>query len=713
MDQPRLRKETPVAALVGTPNSGKTSLFNALSGLNQHVGNFPGVTVDRKATTLRLSDDRKVRLIDLPGTNSLYPGSDDERVTFSILHDLQNEDYPDRVVVVADATQLRRGLLLCSQVLDLGFDTILVLTMMDLAEKEGMRIDIEELSSLLGIPVVPVSVKENQGLEQLKLVLNQPLERSDELFFHIPPGFQPALSQIGQHLKDGVPYRSYQALIAPELFPKLDQNLLYRLREEAQINEESGRQLLSNELLVRLDRADGWTSVVVQDPPTFREQLTERVDQILTHKVWGYAIFLGILLMIFQSLFAWATVPMDWIDAATGAFQGWLGDVLPESWITDLLTDGLVAGLGGVIIFIPQIALLFFFINLLEETGYMARVVYLMDRIMRPFGFSGKSIIPLMGGMACAIPSIMMTRGIANRTERLITILVTPLMSCSARIPVYTLLITMFLPADKILGIDQRGLFMTAIYILGFVAALLVAWVFKKIFKYESRGMFVMEMPSYRLPRWKNVGLTVYQKSRSFVVEAGRVIILISLVLWALVRFGPGEKMDEIEARYAPLMEQGEMTDSLALAYDSEKLNASYAATLGKFIEPVIRPLGYDWKIGISLITSFAAREVFVGTMSIIYQMDDPEGMEGEGQERGRTSLIQRLQQEKDPDTGLPVYTAATVLSLIVFYALAMQCMSTLAVTRKEAGWKWTFVMLFYLTVLAYIGAFIAYQLMV
>lgn len=710
MDQQRVTSQPSVAALVGTPNSGKTSLFNALSGLNQRVGNFPGVTVERKSTTLSLPDSQQIRLIDLPGTNSLYPGSEDEEVTFSVLHDLNHQDYPDKIVVVADATQLRRGLMLATQVLDLGFPAILVITMMDLAEKEGLLIDIEQLSSLLDIPVVPVSVKANQGLKHLKILLGKSFEPSQQEPFQIPPGFIPSLQQIGDLQGTYQPYRAYQALIAPEKFPHIQQQLS-ALRTEAKIDDQSARQLISNELLVRLDRVDEWMSMVVQDPPTFREQLSEKLDQILTHKIWGYAIFLGILLMIFQAVFAWATVPMDWIDAATGAFQSWLGEVLPASWLTDLLTDGLVAGLGGIIIFIPQIALLFFFITLLEETGYMARVVYLMDRIMRPFGFSGKSIIPLMGGMACAIPSIMMSRGIANKKERLITIMVTPLMSCSARIPVYTLLISMFLPAERIFGIDQRGLFMTAIYLLGFVAALLVAWVFKKGLKYESRGMFVMEMPSYRFPRWRNVGLTVYQKSRSFVVEAGQVIIVISLVLWALVRFGPSEEMAAIDAKYQPYIQQEVMTDSLSLAYDSEKLNASYAAILGKFIEPAIKPLGYDWKIGISLITSFAAREVFVGTMSIIYQMDDPEELDEDGQEQGRLSLIERLQQEKHPDTGLPVYTAATVLSLIVFYALAMQCMSTLAVTRKEAGWKWAMIMLIYLTVMAYVGAFIAYQI--
>lgn len=714
MDQQGVARKEAVVALVGAPNSGKTSLFNALSGLNQRVGNFPGVTVERKVAKLSLERGQTVRLIDLPGTNSLYPTSEDEQVTFRVLHDLQHADCPDVVVVVADATQLRRGLMLCTQVLDLGFPAILAISMMDLAAKEGLSIDLQQLGSLLHIPVVPISVHQPKTIQALRKTIANYQPTAPHTFLEIPPGFQSALTGIGEALGTDHVYHAYQALLSPEQFPVLNQQMIFPLREAAQIDAQRAQKLIANELLVRLDLADEWISMVVQDPPTLREQLTERIDKILTHRIFGYLIFLGILLMIFQGVFAWATIPMDWIDAGVAALQAALQENLPDHWTTDLLSEGLIAGLGGIVIFVPQIAILFLFITLLEDTGYMARVVYLMDRIMRPFGFSGKSIIPLMGGMACAIPSIMMSRGIANRSERLITILVTPLMSCSARIPVYTLLITMFLPAEKIFGIDQRGLFMTLIYLLGFVAALLVAYVFKQIFRYESKGMFVMEMPSYRFPRVRNVGLTVYQKSRSFVVEAGKIILMISLVLWVLVRFGPTDKMEALDSKYESMTQAGlEMNDSLALAYDSEKINASYAASLGKFIEPVIRPLGYDWKIGISLITSFAAREVFVGTMSIIYQMNDPEVLDEEDSRRlSRISLIDRLQQETHADSGLPVYSAATVLSLIVFYALAMQCMSTLAVTRKEVGWKWTIVMLLYLTVLAYVGAFLAYQLM-
>ena len=716
MDQPEVvHTKTRVVALVGVPNSGKTSLFNSLSGLNQKVGNFPGVTVERKLARLQAPGQLPVSLIDLPGTNSLYPGSEDEQVTFDVLHDRQHPDFPDQVVVVVDATQLRRGLMLASQVMDLGFPVILALTMMDLAEQRDIRIDQAMLSQLMGVPVVGLSLKQRQEqVKTLKELMRQPLKPPDEPVMGIPPGFRPMIEDLKALLHTDNDYHAYQALVSPQSFPEVDPSAIEGLRAQGQLDDPSAQQLVSNELLVRLDRADEIVGEVVLDPPTVREQWTERLDALLTHPVLGYVIFLSVLLLVFQSIFAWASYPMDLIDAGFSILNDTVREVLPAGWFTDLLTDGLITGLGGIVIFVPQIAFLFFFITLLEESGYMARVVFLMDRIMRPFGFSGRSVIPLMGGMACAIPSIMMSRNIPNRYERLITILVTPLMSCSARIPVYTLLIAMFIPQDYILGIDQRGLFMTGIYLLGFVMALLMAWVFKTLFRYQSGGMFLMELPTYRVPRWRNVGLTVYQKSRAFVTEAGKVILVISLVLWFLVSYGPGEGFEAIDTQYDELVENPSLSEEeiaeLEVARESAKLNQSFAARLGKVIEPVIEPLGYDWKIGISLITSFAAREVFVGTMSVIYQQQDPESMEDA--EQGRVTLIERLQREKDPDTGKPVYTPAVVLSLIVFYALAMQCMSTLAVTRKEVGWGWAAVMLGYLTVLAYLGSFITYQVM-
>ncbi|MEL7532894.1 MAG: ferrous iron transporter B, partial [Bacteroidota bacterium] len=438
-----------------------------------------------------------------------------------------------------------------------------------------------------------------------------------------------------------------------------------------------------------------------------------KLDKILLHKVWGYAIFALILLLIFQALFSFAAAPMDWID---GMFS-WAGEglksILPESMLSDLLIDGVWAGLGGIVIFIPQIAFLFFFIAVLEESGYMSRVVFLMDRIMRPFGFGGRSVIPLIGGMACAVPSIMMARSIPNNKERLITILVTPLMSCSARIPVYVLLIGLFISDTPVLGIfTLQGLSMMAFYLLGFLMALAMAFVFKKMMKYEASGSFVSELPVFRMPRWRNVLMTIYQKSKTFVTEAGQVIIVISIVLWFLSSFAPGERFSEIEESYAVELAQapdaaaaGEIETQIA----TEKLAASYAGIVGKAIEPVIEPLGFDWKIGISLITSFAAREVFVGTMATIYSLEEPD-TEDESQMQ---SLREKMLNQKDPETGKKVYSTATALSLLIFYAFAMQCMSTLAVTKKETGgWKWTLVMLGYLTALAYLASLLTYQIL-
>ncbi|RMG56074.1 MAG: ferrous iron transport protein B [Bacteroidetes bacterium] len=699
--------------LVGNPNSGKTSLFNVLSGLNQRVGNFPGVTVERISAQVRLPGAGPLELVDLPGTLSLYPGSEDEAISCQVLQDRSHPDHPDFVLLVADATQLRRGLMLCTQVMDLGLPVILVVNMIDLLDREDIRLNVEELSGLLGIPVIAVSARKGAGVDQLRQALQAPIAPAAEPVLQIPAGFQPVLDRLKAALASDNDYLAFQALVRPDLFPALPAGLAAEAQDQVQLSDEERQQLISNELLVRRDRVSTYLDEVLQEPPSLRERFTEKLDRILTHRVFGYILFLGIMFLIFQAIFAWATYPMDWIEAGASALSDLVRDLMPAHWVTDLITDGIIAGLGGIVVFVPQIALLFFFIALMEETGYMSRVVFLMDRIMRPFGFSGKSIIPLMGGMACAIPSIMMSRSIADRRERLITILVTPLMSCSARIPVYTLLIAMFVPAGKWMGVDQRGLLMTGLYLLGFVAALAFAFVFKKIFRYESRGVFMMEMPAYRMPRWGNIGLTVWQKALAFVTEAGKIILVISIILWFLVAYGPGDEMAQVEARYEPLIEAAAPAEAAELARqrDSEKLEASYAAWLGHGIEPAIRPLGYDWKIGISLITSFAAREVFVGTMSIIYQQEDPDGFEEESeQQAGRLALIERLQAERDPRTGLPVYTMATVLSLIIFYAFAMQCMSTLAVTRKEAGWKWTWVMLGYMTGLAWLGAFVTYQ---
>lgn len=701
----------PKIALVGNPNCGKTSLFNALTGLRQKVGNFPGVTVDRKAGSITLQDGRVSDLIDLPGTYSLYPTAEDELVATSVLANPHDPDHPDLVVLVADATNLRRSLLLCTQVMDLGLPVVLAINMADLLEKEGRSLNTALLSQQLGIPVVVISALKGIGLDQLIAEVGKPHAGSHSAFFKVPSAFDALLVPVTKKLGSASRYLGWLLLMRPEHFTWLDSDPILTADTGHLLTDPDG--LINSEMAVRYDRINEIVEAVEQNPVLPIKHISDRLDRILLHPIGGYIIFVVLLGLVFQSIFAWASYPMDWIETGFG----WAGEgmkaILPAGWFTDLLVDGAWAGLGGIVIFVPQIAMLFFFISLLEDSGYMSRVVFLMDRIVRPFGFSGKSVIPLIGGMACAVPSIMMARTIPNRTERLITILVTPLMSCSARIPVYVLLISMFVPEDYVLGvISLQGLVMTGMYFLGFFMALAVAWVIKTVSRYKSGGIFVTELPIYRMPRWRNTLLTMFHKSRTFVLEAGKIIILISIVLWVLKTYGPPTQMAAIDAQFEPQITQH--TDSTARAelhnqMASEKLKASYAGLIGQAIEPAIRPLGFDWKIGISLLSSFAAREVFVGTMATLYGAGEAAAEDEDGKFGG---LRARMRAEVHADTGLPVYTAPVAFSLLIFYAFAMQCMSTLAVVKKETGsWKMTMVMLFYMTGLAYGASFLVYQL--
>ncbi len=703
-------------ALVGNPNSGKTSLFNALTGLRQRVGNFPGVTVDRKVGQVALSGGQKARVVDLPGTYSLYPQSEDERIASRILLDTQHPDHPDLVVLVVDATNLRRGLLLCTQVMDLGLPVVLAINMEDLLEKEGLKIDTGRLSQLLGIPVLTVSALRNKGMKALKKHFAGDLPEPVAPTFSIPASFDSWLQPLMQQLGTENRYTAWLFGLEPESFAKI-------IEGGPQARPEDPQALQSNELAVRYDRIGEYVDAVVRKDTTPRNSFTGRLDRLLLHPIGGYVIFVGLLFLIFQAIFAWAGWPMDMIELGFGMAGEWLAGVLPEGWFSELLVDGVWAGLGGIVIFVPQIAILFFFISILEDSGYMSRVVFLMDRIMRPFGFSGKSVIPLVGGMACAIPSIMMARTIPNRIERLITIMVTPLMSCSARIPVYVLLISLFVPEDSVAGIfNLRGVVMTGMYFLGFFMALAVAWVIKTIARYKaSTATFVTELPRYRTPRWKNTLLEMYHRSRIFVVEAGRIIMVLSIILWFLASYGPGDKMEEVgqtyDAKIAQVKsqvglgeeEKADQVAELRVEKNSEVLKTSYAGILGRTIEPVIKPLGFDWKIGIALISSFAAREVFVGTMATIYSAGDDAADE---EDTAYVTIRERMSQERDTE-GNPVYTAAVAISLLIFYAFAMQCMSTLAIVQKETrSWRLTIIMLVYMTGLAYVASFVTYQLL-
>jgi len=634
--------------LVGNPNSGKSSLFNSLTGLNQRVGNFPGVTVEKKVGDFSINQSLKAEIIDLPGTYSLSPRSEDEQVTFDYLSDKSRKDLPEVMVVIADASNLKRNLLLASQLIDLEVPTVIALNMMDIVQRNQQEIDVKGLSKDLGVPIIPMNARIGKGIDELKEAIAD--------FEYKPPKKFIENHQSRDGLENTV-----------ERFGKIKAIVAKRLVDEGE--STTGK-------------------------------ITRKIDKLLVHPIWGYFIFLLILFMMFQAIFSWSNLPMDWIENGFLVFGQWLGKILPEGVLSDLLVDGVLAGLGGIIIFIPQITLLFTFIAILEDTGYLARVSYLMDALLKRFGLNGRSIIPLLGGAACAVPAIMSARTISNKKERLLTIFVTPLISCSARIPVYTLLIALIIPAEKQLwSFNLQGIVMMALYLLGFIAALGTSLVMKYWVKSDERSHFIMELPIYRQPRWKNVFMTIYNKVRLFLVEAGKIIIAVSIILWVLSSYGPGDKMTEIDEKYQDIGAFEDQSDQIA----SEKLEASYAGHLGKAIEPVIEPLGFDWKIGISIITSFAAREVFVGTMATLYSVGDSENA---------ISIKEKMAKAQDPETGEKVYTKATGYSLLVFYAFALQCMATVAIVVKETGgWKWPIIQLVYMGLLAYAASFLVYQM--
>ncbi len=695
-------------ALVGNPNAGKSTLFNRLTGLHQKVGNFPGVTVDKKVGTCKLDKQHTLTLIDLPGTYSLYPKSLDERIVLATLLDKSNEDYPDLVLVVADASNLKRNLLLFTQIKDLGLPTLLVLNQIDQAQEKGLQIDLEALEKALDTPIVAINARKGTNIEALKrkIVVLQtdlvPVPDSPSYFVN-PHFFEPSLLETTKNeLQLDNYYQAWQLLHHHHKLPHLNtaQKQLLSSSTFDSVQWQSRETLARYEII-----EDILQKTTIQSPSEAKKtlQFNEKVDAWLTHKVGGFLIFFGVLFLIFQAIFVIATYPMDWIDAGFSALQTWVQTTLPKGVLTDLLANGIIAGVGGVVIFIPQIAILFFFIAILEESGYMARVVYIMDKLMRPFGLNGKSVVPLISGVACAIPAILATRNIDNYKERLITIFVTPLVSCSARLPVYTILIALVIPEESVLGIfTLQGLVLMGMYLLGFVAALLSALLMKLILKTPERSFLIMELPSYKYPKWSNVGFLVREKVSVFVTEAGKVIIAISIILWVLASYGPSEAMQAATQKAVQAIQQ-DSSKNYEEVLATYQLEASYAGHFGKALEPLIAPLGYDWKIGIALITSFAAREVFVGTISTIYSI---------GAEEADTATIkEKLKREKDPVTGKPRFSFAVGLSLMIYYAFAMQCMSTLAVVYRETkGWKWVFLQFLYMTGLAYLSSLLVFQ---
>lgn len=689
-------------ALVGNPNSGKTTLFNLLTGLNQKTGNFPGVTVDKKSGSFKLSN-KKVELVDLPGTYSIYPKTLDERIVQEVILDKKHPQHPGLILVVVDATNLKRNLLLFSQVRDLGIPCILVLNMIDVAEKRGLELNLRNLSIDLGVKVIATNSRVGEGLTAIKQAISENNRASNSLFFDPEQFCEEALWKVKNEHSIENNYIAFQYL-------QQASNVQFLNRPEREfIQSTIAHQELDLTELQRQETSDRYNKIEqIIDRNLKRSkaktQINQKIDRIITHPIFGYAIFLGILMLIFQAIFAWAEWPMEMIENGMASLSEMARSALPDGIINDLIADGIIAGLAGVLVFIPQIAILFGFISILEETGYMARAVFLMDRIMRKFGLSGKSVVPLVSGMACAIPAIMSTRSIESWKDRLITIFVTPFMSCSARLPVYTILIGLIIPEDATWGFfNAQGLVLTGMYLLGFVAAVLSAFIMRLFIKAQQRNFFVMELPAYKWPSSKNVALTIYDKTKTFVLEAGKVIIAISIILWVMASYGFNDNFKNAESivqqQMADSYTDKEYEDQLA----SYKLEHSLAGSFGKFIEPVIRPLGYDWKIGIALITSFAAREVFVGTMSTIYSIG--------ASDEDELTIRERLRNEKNRQTGGPMYTTAVGLSLMVFYAFAMQCMSTLAIVYRETkGWKWPIIQTIYMTGLAYISALLVYQ---
>lgn len=697
-------------ALVGNPNTGKSTLFNLLTGLNQKIGNFPGITVDKKVGYCKLSADKQAEVIDLPGTYSLYPKSRDESIVFQVLADRNNPSFPDAVVLVVDATNLRRNLLLYSQVADLGLPVVLALNMTDMAKKEGIEIDINKLSQRLGIQIVAISARSNSGLTELKDAINNTTSIATQVAGADVHALAPeAIDLAKTRLNTANNYFALQVLHqyeTLEVFSAEDKKTFAEIKSNQGFESS---KLQAAETIARYRYLSTVLTGVIKDTGAARKFVfNDKIDAVLTNKFWGFIIFIGILFFIFNSIFSWSAYPMELIEKSFLWITAYGHEHLPDGILTNLLLDGVVAGLGGVVIFIPQIAILFAFISILEDTGYMARVTFMMDKIMRKFGLSGKSVVPMIGSLACAVPSIMSARNIESWKDRIITIMVAPLVSCSARLPVYTLLIGLVVPEKMVWGfINLQGLTLMGMYLISIFAAITVAFVMNFLIKAKEKSYFIMELPVYRMPRWSNVLYTMYEKSKTFVIEAGKVIIAISIILWVLATYGPSDRFEAIDKKYAAIEASKDSVQISTLERDhaAERLENSYAGILGHVIEPAIRPLGFDWKIGIALITSFAAREAFVGTMATIYSVD--------GGDEAEATIREKMRAARDPDTGLPVFTFATAFSLMLFYAFAMQCMSTVAVVYRETkSWKWPVIQLVYMTGLAYVASLIAYQLL-
>jgi ferrous iron transport protein B len=692
-------------ALIGNPNTGKTSVFNALTGLNQKVGNYPGITVDKKQGICKLSRGVKAHILDLPGTYSLNASSLDENVVIELLLNKNDKDYPDVAVIVSDVENLKRNLLLFTQIKDLKIPTLLVINMSDVMKRKGISLDVDVLEEKLNTKIALVSTRKGTGIQELKKLIEQykilPKKQCLDASTIEPAYFE----RLQKAFPNQDIYKLWLVITQDANFGKVSRQELDVSKFKTKSTSELKR-LQQKEAIKRYQFINNVLKEGQNIDRSKARDLRSKLDRVLIHKVWGYIIFFIILLTIFQAIYDWATFPMDLIDTTFAGLAEWVKSSYPNGGkVTDLVAEGIVSGVGGIVIFIPQIAFLFLFISILEESGYMSRVVFLMDRIMRRFGLSGKSLVPLISGTACAIPAVMATRNIENWKERLITILVTPFTTCSARLPVYLIIIALVIPEGYIFGLSFQALTLMLLYLIGFGMAVFSAYVLDRIMKTNRKTFFVVEMPNYKLPLLKNVLITVFEKTKTFVFEAGKIILAISVILWVLASYGPGEKFNNAEAivaeQYADLSD-AKIDDKVA-AY---RLEHSYIGIIGKTIEPVIKPLGYDWKIGIGLVASFAAREVFVGTLATIYSV-------GSATENESIDTIKTKMSNEIYEDGSKVFTFASGISLLLFYAFAMQCMSTLAIVKRETkSWKWPMIQLIGMSTIAYIFALIAFQIL-
>jgi ferrous iron transport protein B len=691
-------------ALIGNPNTGKTSVFNALTGLNQKVGNYPGITVEKKEGVCKLPRGVKAHILDLPGTYSLNASSLDENVVIELLLNKNDKDFPDVAMIVTDVENLKRNLLLFTQIKDLKIPTILVINMADRMKRKGISLDVPFLEEKLHTKIALLSTRKNEGISELKELINGYKSISTEPCLDTSTIDTNYFENLRKAFPNQDLYKLWIVISQDVNFGKMDRTEMdfekFKTKSKSELKRLQQKETIKRYQFINNVLKEGQTIDASQ-----ATDLRSKLDKVLTHKIWGYVIFFIILLTIFQVIYDWATVPMDFIDESFASLANWVKSTFPGGGkVTDLIAEGVISGLGGIVIFIPQIAFLFLFIAVLEESGYMSRVVFLMDRVMRRFGLSGKSVVPLISGTACAIPAIMATRNIENWKERLITILVTPFTTCSARLPVYLIIIALVIPEGRFIGLSYQALTLMLLYLIGFGAAIISAYILDRTLKIQRKTFFIIEMPNYKLPLFKNVFITVVEKTKSFVFGAGKIILAISIVLWFLASYGPGKDFNNAEEIVSTEFASENLNNQeLQHKIASHKLEHSFIGIIGRAIEPAIAPLGYDWKIGIAIVSSFAAREVFVGTLATIYSVGSEE----------EETIKNRMAGEVNPILGTPLFNFASGISLMLFYAFAMQCMSTLAIVKRETNsWKWPLLQLILMSAFAYVVALIAFQVL-